>query len=201
MNLMSRPEQNFDSERPDELDRSIDSVLGKYSAITPRPGLQERILANLRAHPSQASARTWWYWGLATAITGIALVSTALIVRTPKPSRAITQPGPTNVQPAQPQKTLVNREDVATSRLAHKPIRRVVHAARPAVAVGPKLDKFPSPQPLSAEEIALARYVANFPKDARLVAEAQEEFELETRNIMNDADSGTRTSKSIQPER
>jgi hypothetical protein len=67
--------------------------------------------------------------------------------------------------------------------------------------VGPKLDQFPSPQPLSAEEIALARYVKNFPKEAQLVADAQEEFELETRKIMNDAGSETPTSNPVQLER
>jgi hypothetical protein len=54
---------------------------------------------------------------------------------------------------------------------------------------------------LSAEEIALAQYVENFPKEAGLVAQAQEEFAIETQKVMNDAGSETRPSASNQQER
>ena len=72
---------------------------------------------------------------------------------------------------------------------------------RKTVAADPKLDQFPSPQPLSAEEIALAQYARNFPKEAQLVAQAQEEFEIEIEKEMNDAGSETRRSGSIEQER
>jgi hypothetical protein len=202
MNPMSRPEQNFEPGRPDDLDRSIDAALAKYSKITPRPGLEERILANLHAEQNKAPSRTWLYWSIATALTAIVLVSIALMLRSQKSSSVITQRGPANVEPTQPQKTPVHNEIVAIARPVHTPIRRTVaHAEKPLAAAGPKLDQFPSPQPLSAEEIALARYVKNFPKEAQLVADAQEEFELETRKIMNDAGSETPTSNPVQLER
>jgi len=69
-----------------------------------------------------------------------------------------------------------------------------------AVAAYPKLDQFPSPQPLTAEQIALAEYAKNFPKEARLVAQAQEEFELEAQKEMNDV-LESRLSASTQRER
>jgi hypothetical protein len=47
------------------------------------------------------------------------------------------------------------------------------------LAADPKLDVFPSPQPLSEQELALARYVRNFPSDAKLVAQAQAASEKE----------------------
>jgi hypothetical protein len=40
-------------------------------------------------------------------------------------------------------------------------------------AAGPKLDSFPSPLPLSEQEIILASYVAEDPEQAALVAEAR----------------------------
>jgi hypothetical protein len=43
------------------------------------------------------------------------------------------------------------------------------------VAPAPKLDQFPSPQPLSEQEKILARYVANYPKHAALIAQARTE--------------------------
>jgi hypothetical protein len=39
----------------------------------------------------------------------------------------------------------------------------------------PKLDQFPSPQPLSEQEKILAAYVAKYPEDALLLAQARAE--------------------------
>jgi Zn-dependent M16 (insulinase) family peptidase len=44
-------------------------------------------------------------------------------------------------------------------------------------ASGPKLDRFPSPQPLSDQEKLLASYVADDPHHAVLIARAQAELE------------------------
>src|SRR5215472_2559365 len=56
----------------DELDRLLDAALASYANVDPRPGLDERILANLRSeHPV---AHAWWYWGLATALAAILVV-------------------------------------------------------------------------------------------------------------------------------
>jgi hypothetical protein len=70
---------------------------------------------------------------------------------------------------------------------------------RAAFLASPKLDQFPSRQPLSAEELALARYVQSFPREATLIAHAQEEFELEIQKEMNNA--GSQTQASVQEER
>ncbi|MGB7331500.1 MAG: hypothetical protein WBD25_08940, partial [Terriglobales bacterium] len=43
------------------------------------------------------------------------------------------------------------------------------------VATQPKLDQFPSPQPLSEQERMLASYVAKYPETAALVAQARAE--------------------------
>jgi hypothetical protein len=69
------------------------------------------------------------------------------------------------------------------------------------VAAEPKLDQFPSPQPLSEEEQALVHYVQSFPKEATLIAKTQEEFELQTQKEMTDAGSQNQPSSSIQQER
>ena len=90
-------------------------------------------------------------------------------------------------------------EVAAAKHASRKPAARRVPAS--TAAAHPKLDQFPSPQPLSAEEIALVQYVENFPKEARLVAQAQQEFALETQKIMNDTGLETRPSGPIQQER
>jgi hypothetical protein len=56
----------------------------------------------------------------------------------------------------------------------------------PAPAL-PKLDRFPSPQPPSHEELALRRYVSEFPEEATLIARAQEEFAKEIEQKTDEA--------------
>src|SRR5437588_10933155 len=56
------------------LDQLLDSLLATYSDVQPRPGLQTRILANVRAQMPQPS-RPWvlgWIWA------GVAITSTVL---------------------------------------------------------------------------------------------------------------------------
>ena len=66
-------------------------------------------------------------------------------------------------------------------------------------ADGPKLDQFPSPEPLSKEELAMARYVKKFPQDAATIASAQEEFEKE---VQHEAEAfGQAPSNSTEEER
>jgi hypothetical protein len=65
----------------------------------------------------------------------------------------------------------------------------------------PRLDQFPSAQPLSEQEIALARYVSQFPQEATLIARAQGEYEKEIRQQMKNTNSETGLSDTDQPER
>lgn len=69
------------------------------------------------------------------------------------------------------------------------------------VATGPKLDQFPSPQPLTEQELALARYVREFPQEADLIATAQVENEKAIQQKMQDTRSETEGYDSNQQER
>lgn len=82
-------------------------------------------------------------------------------------------------------------------------IRQATHRARHKVVepAGPKLDQFPSRQQLSEQELALAKYVSEFPQEATLIARAQEEYEKEIQEKMKDANSETQFSNSDQQER
>jgi len=59
------------------------------------------------------------------------------------------------------------------------------------MAAEDRLDRFPSPQPLSEQELALARYVSEFPQEATLIARTQAEFENEIRQKMKETGSET----------
>jgi hypothetical protein len=191
----------------DELDRVLDAALAKYAAAQPRQGLEERVLANLRADRAKVPYRAWWHWSvmaLTAAIVIVAitfawrsgerphpLVADHLLIRTP----SVEQPGPrvaaktgaNNVHPEAP--------SPATRRATHRARREV------AAAANPKLDQFPSRQPLSEQELALARYVSEFPQEATLIARAQEEYEKEIQEKMRDAHSEIEFSNSDQQER
>jgi hypothetical protein len=162
----------------DPLDPVLDAALAKFAAVEPREGLEERVLANLRAERTRVPERSWWHWGFA-AVAAVLVIGAVLAWRTAKPSHTVLVNRPAETQPAPKQapQTANAGEDVP----AHVPPMRK-QSRRPVstkLAANPKQDVFPSPQPLTEEELALARYVRNFPGDAKLVAQAQEASERE----------------------
>jgi hypothetical protein len=166
-----------EAQRADELDRTLDAALAKYTAVEPRAGLDERVLANLRAERTRTPERSWRRWGFAAAVL---IIGAALAWRTAKPSHPVLVNRPAETQPAPTQAPQTANARAETLRARVPPMqkqnRRPI-SAKPGAA--PKLDAFPSPRPLSEEELALARYVRNFPSDAKLVAQAQEASERE----------------------
>lgn len=189
----------------DSFDHVLDAALSKYAAVEPRVGLEDRVLAHLHSEPSQSSRRIWLRWELAGAVAAIVILA-VLASRSNRvthpvianhPPAAIQQPSIQGTKPAPPSNDIV-------AVVQHPSTRKFVARrapAPPAFVPPPKLDQFPSPQPLSTEEIALAHYVKSFPREAQLVAKAQEEFAIETQNIMNDGGSQAQPSSSIQQER
>ncbi len=166
----------------DALDRELDAALAQYGAVESMPGLEERVLANLSAKRKQASAQSWWQWGSLAAVAAVLLVTSTLLWRSGE-SR--------NHYPAQ---ALNSKQDNAAGAtrvtanggtdltpLLHPALSRkqAARIPRPPAAVvtasGPRLDQFPSPQPLSEQERILERYVAKYPEHAALTAEARAE--------------------------
>jgi hypothetical protein len=203
MKFNSDGQQNL-TQPTDELDRMLDAALAKYATVEPRAGLEGRVLAHMRSEPLLLSRRVWLQWGLAAAVAAIALVAVLAwrSSRAPDPVIANLLPATIQRQSIQGAKPTPHATDEVSSAKAaslRKPAAR--RAPESGAGAHPKLEQFPSPQPLSAEEIALAKYVENFPKEAGLVAQAQEEFDLETLREMNSAGLQNRPSDSIQQER
>ena len=190
----------------DDLDRVLDAALAKYASVEPRTGMEERILANLRAERSRVADRAWWRWGMAVAVTVVVVVAMTLAWRTGRPPHPVITNHPPVVKPS-PQKLdtqVASRDQNIAPPHRHEPARkRVTSASRPepVVAATPKLDQFPSPQPLSNEELALARYVKDFPQEALLIARAQQEYEIEIQKKMAETRAETEPSGSDQQER
>jgi len=162
------------------LDHALDVALAKYSAIEPRPGLERRIVANLRSAQDAVPARSWWQWSAVSVMAMLLVVAAAAAWKLSRPAERVVQ------HPAAP---MPRSAQVATNTETPLPVQRYPLQRRRAqrhsaaqhdlASDGPKLDQFPSPEPLTQEELALIRYVRRFPSDAVMIASTQEEFEKE----------------------
>jgi hypothetical protein len=172
----------------DALDRELDAALRQYAAVESRAGLDERILANLRVDRERSSANSWLRWGAALAAVVVIAVVLAAAWRAgrgahlPLANHSTTEQirRPANPPVAAAKKRLVgNTPTKATHVGGETAMRNPAPQAQAVAESDPKLDVFPSPQPLTEEELALAQYVRNFPSEAKLVAQAQEASERE----------------------
>ncbi len=188
----------------DDLDRALDAALAKYSAIEPRAGLEERVLANLRTEQSREATHGWWRWSLAAVLAAAIVVAAALGWRSPRPAQPVIAHHPqTSTQaPREPERQAVNHGENTVPSPHHRTIpRTITHQSKALAAASPKLDQFPSPQPLSEQERALARYVRDFPQEAELIARMQEESEKEIQQRMTETQSESSRHGSDQQER
>ena len=190
----------------DELDRMLETALAKYAATEPRPGLEDRVLAHLQSERTPMPVHAWWRWSVAAGLA-VVILAVALAWRSGKSSPLVVadhstaQMRGTKEPPKQPAS---NSEQGLVPSVEPRPARnKTGHHHRPSVeiAIPPKLDQFPSPQPLSEQEIALARYAHQFPQEATLVALAQVEYENEIQQQMKDTRPETGLSDSYQQER
>lgn len=151
----------------DDLDRVLDSALAMYATIKSRPGLEERILANLPAEHS-AARRTWWVWALVGALALLIVVLALRSSRAVPPEVAKQRPAPEVAKP-------VADRNLGGSTQPIRQVRRNQAAKWQPLPANPKLDQFPSPQPLSQQEQILAMYINQNPEYAALIAEARME--------------------------
>lgn len=162
-----------------ELDRMLDATLARYAAVEPRTGLEDRVLANLHAERAKKLHPAWWPWAIAAAAVAMLVVvlmalpwragrPTPPVAGDHRPSLAVqgSQETGTHVASNGPERPTRPRNPDA----APKKIRRVARFVDQ-----PKLDQFPSPQPLSEQEKILANYVAKYPEHAVLIARARTE--------------------------
>jgi hypothetical protein len=161
----------------EERERMVERLLNEALApqeVEPRAGLEQRILANLRAQPE----RPWWWrwmWVPAVAAAVIALVVGLRMSGKPQPARPTIaiehQAAPT----APLEKSASPVPLVAEQR---KPAPGVTHrdkvvAAAPTIASLPRQAVFPSPVPMTPEETMLLTLLRRNPLEAVLVAREQ----------------------------
>ena len=81
-------DQKMSPENDHKLDEMLDAMLSAYSAAEPRPGLETRILANVKEQELKSTARWGFRWTWAVA----ALATAALVVMVIYVSRLQTHP-------------------------------------------------------------------------------------------------------------
>jgi len=161
----------------DQLDRMLDAALARYAAVAPRPGLQERILANLHSRQIR-SGRAWWQWSIVAAVVAVVIVGLALSWRSSQRSHPLLVNHP--VTATRDLEQSGSEVSPKGTRVAipggHAPVHKrtkVLSRTIETASANPKLDQFPSPQPQTEQEMALARYVAQFHEEAVLMVRAR----------------------------
>lgn len=183
-------------EHRDQFDRMLDAALAKYAAVEPRIGLEERVLAKLHAEQAQAPSNAgwrWWRWTATAVAAGIVVVMFAW--RSGVPSHPAIANRPSITAPGAQATTTpfaLNGNEKPTHLRTHPTptAERSVHANPAVAAAAPRLDVFPSPQPLSEQEKILANYVAHFHDQAVLIARVtNEELKRDRLEVLGDSEN------------
>src|SRR5258708_18282808 len=134
------------------LDRELEMALAKYTGEA-RPGLEERILATVKAERDEAAAHAWWYWPKVAALVAavVIVVAAALVWRSWKPATDTTAHNPSSpVQEGKRPQTGPNAADGPLGQpIASSESKQRDHGPHVPVVVAaePRLEQFPSPRP------------------------------------------------------
>jgi hypothetical protein len=196
MDMAERKNNKNQTQTTDELDHALEMALAKYTSVEPRVGLEERVLARLRTEPKQSPSRVWCQWAVAAG--AVAVVAIALALSLSKHSQRVIAIHPPDKKEHEESGTKMATSNVSgVKEHGHIQIHKTGKHIPQTIAVAeadPKLDEFPSPQPLSEQEKILANYVAQFPKQATLIArlrtEALQQDQLERMRAEESGGSG-----------
>jgi hypothetical protein len=173
----------------DNLDLLLDSALATYAHPGPESGLEDRVLNALKAArvPEVRTAsvdrkghRRWFAWAFALPVAVcIVLLWLSITKSIHAPSSQTQQARQTNQGPAIPRTAAPvvsaqtpRRHSVRAARSERPRSNAEVAAAEPL----PKLDVFPTPQPMSSEERALGVVATQTPLPLRkALVEAQQD--------------------------
>jgi hypothetical protein len=204
-----------------QIDEMLDSLLANYSSAEPRPGLENRILANLiLANPRDAegreASRGWWgfKWLWTGAMLAAAIIVGAMLIsgrrHVAPPSNTVAQ----TVQPAVQQPTVqqpviqqpVVPPPLVQSRLpAGTGLERVIHRHKTlepgsqqnvTLAWSQRPPVFPTPTPLSEQERLMFTYLENTPREVVVAQIPRNDDQKEAEEFWADREpsSGTRRS-------
>jgi hypothetical protein len=143
------------------VDELLDASLRRYQSEEPPAGLEDRILANVRAR-DRAAPRRRWVWAWAFAASAAVLIVAVVVLRftsRPAPRTATVSLAPQTVAPkAETPKMVAVAPPM--SRIPGSPPR----APRIPAPVFRRPEQFPTPSPLSEQEQLLLAFVSQGPR-------------------------------------
>ena len=149
-------------ERDQFIDEWLEGALKQRGSAEPRPGLENRIFASVEAERDRVRVRDWSWLPAWAGVAAILLIAgVTFFTKTQK----LGPPLISHIAAPAVSKSMEPRVMTSARKLP-------VHSTRTTKGA-PRLEQFPSPQPLSEQEQILARYIQQFPREAVLVAQAQ----------------------------
>ena len=173
---------NLSGEQDRKLDEMLDSMLSEYSAVEPRPGLETRILANVRdaAAVRRAPWRFIWIWAGASTVAALVVLLFVVYLSQkkmqpaalPVASRSLDRKAPPPQTPRQTAPPVILSKETPLPRTLPGTLPRTLPrttTARPAhqsgEVAGVRQEVFPSRSPLSEQEKLLFRYLERTPHE------------------------------------
>jgi len=153
----------------------LDAALTDYRSAEPRPGLEQRILASVRARCQRALWVGWaWRLGAAAAVLAIAVA----VYRIDSHHRPALTPRIAEIrEPAAPEviSPPVTATPLGPSRTSRRSTRRSMGPWNPSAGregrvarSEPRKDVFPTPRPVTEQEQLLLRFIQEAPTPALL---------------------------------
>jgi hypothetical protein len=142
-----------------KIDAWLDQALARYSGAEPRAGIENRVLAALRAEQRNPRRRRWMVWVPAAATAAVVVVAMVAVYSSRKPSPRVLVPSPieskrTSAGPPetmgerQPGKTAAGAGDAMADSSAPRESRTGVQAPEPETVVSAAA---PAGEPASAK--------------------------------------------------
>ncbi len=156
MNDRGRKQDSF-------VDELLEASLARYQSEKPRPGLETRILAGVRAK-AQAVQRATWLLAFGAVAATVLIISAGMYVVQRSPA-----PATHRASESAPSRMGSPEAGLAPKAIPPKPRGGVVvypalRPSRRARSVPRRPEQFPTPAPLSKEERLLLVYVSQVPR-------------------------------------
>jgi hypothetical protein len=177
------PEHDHRGLQPDAaFDHLLQSALNTYADPGQDSGLAQRVLAHVAAECAPKQTRRWLPWAFALPVAACLIV--LMLVTVSKPARNITDR--TNQAGLKQPKSVDIKGDgpssISASTQRGKALRGMLHPTLAATVERtrrlPKLDVFPTPQPLTPAEQELVAYIAHAPEtELQSLVDAQKQMD------------------------
>jgi len=156
------------------VDELLDASLRRYASATPRPGLESRVLAGVRARQQAARRHTAWGWAMGMA--AVAALVTLLVIHWPRPRPAplpVIANAPANISAP----SVARVTPPVPPPMPHRSPRQALPSG-----VDTRPQQFPTPRPLSEQEKLLLIYAQSLKGSSAAsmqVADEDPEHDLE----------------------